>query len=129
MSFFILFSGLLSFTGRGELFTFRYLLKKKYSISAFWYGLVVHFKIYPILYALPIYFFIENEKLLLNILPPQIATRLRSGEQTIADSFPNVAVLFADLVGFTRLSQENGAEKIVELLNQLFSNSVRPMFA
>ncbi len=65
---------------------------------------------------------IENEKLLLNILPPQIATRLRSGEQTIADSFPNVAVLFADLVGFTRLSQENGAEKIVELLNQLFSN-------
>ena len=65
---------------------------------------------------------IENEKLLLNILPSQIATRLRSGEQTIADSFPNVAVLFADLVGFTKLSEANGAEKIVELLNELFSN-------
>lgn len=65
---------------------------------------------------------IENEKLLLNILPSEIATRLRSGEQTIADSFPNVAVLFADLVGFTKLSETNGAEKIVQLLNELFSN-------
>lgn len=38
------------------------MLKKKYVLAAICYGFVVHFKIYPILYALPMYFFIDNEK-------------------------------------------------------------------
>ena len=61
------------------LLTLYYLLKKKYSMSAFWYGLVVHFKIYPILYALPIYFFIENEKKTF-FTKNRIAFKLRSNQ-------------------------------------------------
>jgi class 3 adenylate cyclase len=63
----------------------------------------------------------ENEALLLNILPPEIATRLKEGEHEIADSFADVTVLFGDLVGFTALSSETSAAEIVDMLNGLFS--------
>ena len=63
----------------------------------------------------------ENERLLLNILPPEIAARLKEGEQDIADSFADVTVLFGDLVGFTALSSHTSATDIVEMLNGLFS--------
>lgn len=43
----------------------------------------------------------ETERLLLNILPASISVRLRRGESPIADSYPSVSVLFADLQGFT----------------------------
>jgi len=63
----------------------------------------------------------ENERLLLNILPPEIAVRLKSGEHEIADSFADVTVLFGDLVGFTALSSHTSAVEIVDMLNGLFS--------
>ncbi len=63
----------------------------------------------------------ENEALLLNILPGEIAARLKGGEHEIADSFADVTVLFGDLVGFTALSSKTSAAEIVELLNGLFS--------
>ena len=63
----------------------------------------------------------ENEALLLNILPGEIATRLKGGEQEIADSFGEVTVLFGDLVGFTLLSSKTPAPQIVDMLNGLFS--------
>jgi class 3 adenylate cyclase len=63
----------------------------------------------------------ENEALLLNILPGEIATRLKGGEQEIADSFADVTVLFGDIVGFTAMSSETSASEIVEILNGLFS--------
>lgn len=63
----------------------------------------------------------ENEALLLNILPGEIAARLKSGESEIADSFANVTVLFGDIVGFTALSSTTSATEIVEMLNGLFS--------
>jgi class 3 adenylate cyclase len=63
----------------------------------------------------------ENESLLLNILPGPIALRLKSGEQRIADAFPEVTVLFADIVGFTVISGESGAEEVVQFLNLLFT--------
>jgi len=64
----------------------------------------------------------ENERLLLNILPAPIAKRLREGEQTIVDSFGEVTVLFADVVGFTRLSASMSPAKLVGILNELFSD-------
>ena len=47
---------------------------------------------------------VENERLLLNILPAPIADRLRNGEALIADRFDDVTLMFADIVEFTRLS-------------------------
>jgi class 3 adenylate cyclase len=63
----------------------------------------------------------KTEKLLLNILPRPIATRLKGGEKLIADSHPAVTVLFMDLVGFTKLSRTTTAEKLVKMLNAIFS--------
>jgi class 3 adenylate cyclase len=61
-----------------------------------------------------------NEKLLLSILPPSIAERLRGGETVIADRFDDMAVLFADIVGFTELSSRLTPIEVIELLNEVF---------
>jgi len=61
----------------------------------------------------------ENENLLLSILPGPVAQRLKQGEEQIADSFSNVTVLFADLVGFSDLAAQVSADELVALLNDL----------
>ena len=63
----------------------------------------------------------RSEELLRNILPDKIACRLKYESQTIADSFADVTVLFADIVGFTELSSQVCATELVELLNGVFS--------
>jgi adenylate cyclase len=55
----------------------------------------------------------RSERLLLNVLPAPIATRLKAGEAVIADAFPEVTVLFADIVDFTRRSQRIGPQQVV----------------
>lgn len=62
-----------------------------------------------------------NERLLLNILPPSIAERLRGGETVIADRFDDMAVLFADVVGFTSLSARLSPAEVIDLLNRVFT--------
>ena len=62
-----------------------------------------------------------SENLLLNILPSVIAERLRGGEMTIADEFPEVSVMFADLVNFTELAEVLGPKDLVKLLNDVFA--------
>jgi class 3 adenylate cyclase len=63
----------------------------------------------------------KAERLLLNILPEAIAQRLKRGESTIADSFADVTVLFADIVNFTKLSANLSPAQLVEILNEIFS--------
>jgi len=63
----------------------------------------------------------RSEGLLLNVLPAPIADRLKQGEEVIADRFPEVTVLFADLVDFTRRSQETTPDRIVRVLDDLFT--------
>jgi class 3 adenylate cyclase len=63
----------------------------------------------------------RSEGLLLNVLPAPIAARLKQGEQVIADDFPEVTVLFADLVDFTRRSRDATPERVVQVLDDLFS--------
>ncbi len=63
----------------------------------------------------------KSEHLLLNILPKPVAERMKKGETNIADSYPDITVLVADLVGFTNLSTHVPPEQVVELLNEIFS--------
>jgi class 3 adenylate cyclase len=63
----------------------------------------------------------QSESLLLNILPPSIAQRLKETPGTIADGFSSVSVLFADIVGFTPLSERYRPEEMVRMLNRIFS--------
>ncbi len=65
---------------------------------------------------------LENERLLLNILPRPVAERLKAGEGIIADAFEDVSVLFADLVGFTTFSRDKPPQLVVDLLNDLFTD-------
>jgi class 3 adenylate cyclase len=61
----------------------------------------------------------ENEALIKQLLPLQIAKRLKAGEGVIADSVPNVTVMFTDLHRFTRLSDVMNSIEIVFLLDEL----------
>jgi class 3 adenylate cyclase len=62
----------------------------------------------------------ENYQLLLNVLPEPIANRLKNGEAKIADAFPSVSVLFADIVGFTDMSRDVPPITILRMLDELF---------
>lgn len=64
----------------------------------------------------------KSERLLLNVLPAAIARRLKAGEEPIADRFEDVAVLFADVVEFTVLSEKLAPEEVVKLLDDLFTS-------
>jgi adenylate cyclase len=64
----------------------------------------------------------KSETLLLNILPSAIATRLKDGEQIIADEHQEASVLFADIVGFTNISQNISPTMLVENLNKIFTH-------
>jgi class 3 adenylate cyclase len=55
------------------------------------------------------------------VLPESIAERLKDGEDTIADRHDYVAVLFADIVGFTPLSESLDADELVRDLNAMYS--------
>lgn len=63
----------------------------------------------------------ESERLLLNVLPAAVSKRLRLGENPIADDFPSVTVLFADIVGFTAMSAALAADEVITMLSGLFS--------
>jgi len=59
--------------------------------------------------------------LLRNVLPSPISRRLLAGERTIADAYPDVTVLFADIVAFTPLASRLPAAEVVGLLDRLFA--------
>jgi class 3 adenylate cyclase len=63
----------------------------------------------------------ESERLLLNILPEPVAQRLKTEPGIIADRYDSASVLFADIVGFTPLSETLTAEEMVEWLNEVYS--------
>lgn len=63
----------------------------------------------------------RSEKLLLNILPPAIAERLKRNETNIAQGHADVTVMFADIVGFTRMTEELSPVETVKILNDVFS--------
>jgi adenylate cyclase len=64
----------------------------------------------------------HSEALLRNILPPEIAIRLRKGETNIADHSEDASIIFTDVVGFTKITARMRAFEIVACLNRLFSD-------
>ena len=63
----------------------------------------------------------KSEALLLNILPKDIAARLKRGEHTIADNYESVSIMVVDLVDFTPLSAACDPKAMVEFLGEMFS--------
>ena len=63
----------------------------------------------------------HSDALLRNVVPDEIADRLKQAESTIAAHFPDVTLLFANLVSFIPLAAEIEPDALVEMLNTLFS--------
>ena len=57
--------------------------------------------------------------LLYMLVPQAIAERIHRGEFPIADTYPEVTILFADLVGFTELAGNLPPREVVQMLNEL----------
>lgn len=60
----------------------------------------------------------KSEKLLRNMLPEKIATRMKHGE-TIADHH-EASVVFIDIVGFTEFARDRSASSVVNILDAIF---------
>ena len=63
----------------------------------------------------------QSEGLLLNVLPRVIAERLKHHPGVIADRYEDVTVLFADIADFTRLAERTSPERVVGVLDEIFS--------
>jgi adenylate cyclase len=63
----------------------------------------------------------QVDELLTNAIPRSIASRLRRGERRIAESYPATSVVFSDIVGFTPWAQARSPDRVVEMLDELFT--------
>lgn len=63
----------------------------------------------------------KSDRLLLSLFPDSIAGKLRNSNQSIADSFENVTILFADIVGFTQYASNMSPNELVAMLDEIFS--------
>jgi guanylate cyclase len=63
----------------------------------------------------------QSDDLLHNILPHEIAKRLKAENKMIADHFESASVLFADVVDFTPMSAGMSPAELIGLLNEVFS--------
>lgn len=66
----------------------------------------------------------KTEELLFNVLPQEVAARLRAGE-AVADSFSDLTAIFVDLAGFSPLSKRLSPGHLVQVLNGFFSAADR----
>jgi class 3 adenylate cyclase len=64
---------------------------------------------------------LKSERLLLNILPKPIAKRLKDGSGLIADHIEEATILFSDIVDFTKMSETMPANKVVSMLDEIFT--------
>jgi class 3 adenylate cyclase len=64
---------------------------------------------------------IRSDAILTNALPTRIAERLKQNPSSIVENYTGVSVIFADIVGFTKLSESISANEVVKILNDIFS--------
>jgi adenylate cyclase len=62
-----------------------------------------------------------SERLALHVPPDSIAARLQARPDVIADSFADVTVLIADIIGFTELAPAATAERSLDMLDGIFA--------
>ncbi len=62
----------------------------------------------------------ESDKLLLNILPSEIAAELKAKGQTTAHAYSSIAVLFTDFQGFSTTAAHQDASSLVDLIGLYF---------
>lgn len=62
----------------------------------------------------------KSEKLLLNILPKEVAEELKNTGKATSKKYDNVSILFTDFIGFTQLVASIPATKLIEELNHIF---------
>lgn len=62
---------------------------------------------------------VENDKLLLTLMPETVARRYREGEETISENHQDVSVVFADLIGFDDFTADLSSDRELGLLNDL----------
>ncbi len=63
----------------------------------------------------------QSEGLLLNVLPRSIAERLKRQPGVIAERYEDVTVLFADVADFTPFAERISPERVVGVLDEIFS--------
>jgi class 3 adenylate cyclase len=63
----------------------------------------------------------QSDGLLLNVLPRSIAERLKRDPGVIAERFEEVTVLFADVADFTPFAERTSPERVVGVLDEIFS--------
>ena len=63
----------------------------------------------------------KTDELIHSILPERVARQLRNGEKVEAEKHEIVTVLFSDIRGFTDICSHSNPEKVVELLNDLYT--------
>lgn len=63
----------------------------------------------------------RSEKLLLNILPSDVAEELKSTGESEAKLYNNVTVLFTDFANFTGISQQMTAAELVKEIHRIFT--------
>ncbi len=64
----------------------------------------------------------RSEKLLLNILPSEVAEELKNSESVHAKNYDMVSVMFADIKDFTKLSSHLSAKELVSEIDFYFSS-------
>jgi class 3 adenylate cyclase len=62
----------------------------------------------------------KSDELLLNILPPEIASELKNNGTSKARQFEDVSVMFTDIVNFSGLCEILSAEELVSELNYFY---------
>lgn len=70
---------------------------------------------------------VEHERaradhVLYNALPPSIADELKNHNTVKAEQYQRMAVLFVDIAGFTGFSAGRAPERVVQVLNEVFSD-------
>ena len=62
----------------------------------------------------------KTDVMVRQMLPKDVAEKLKRGEPVEAQYFMRVTIFFSDIVGFTNLSASSTAMQVVELLNRLY---------